>query len=77
MQEINHSAKPTVLGNVVLVGLGGFVRGSTGNQLVHKAGVVLLGFRVVPSLVALALLRVIYRAAPKKKGGGGLVTTNR
>ena len=50
---------------VLLVGLGSLVAGGTGNQLVNERGLMLLGLRVVPLLVVLALLRVLWARKAK------------
>lgn len=50
----------TVLGNVVLVGLSGLVAGSTSNQLMDEAGVVLFNWSAVVLIVAIRLVGVVY-----------------
>jgi hypothetical protein len=50
----------TVLSNVVLVSLGGFEAGGTGDQLVDYGGIVLLGVGAVVLVVGLSLSGVVY-----------------
>jgi hypothetical protein len=49
--SMSWSVVLTVLGNVVLVSLGGFVAGGTGDQLVDRGGLVLLVVVALPDLV--------------------------
>lgn len=50
----------TVLGNVVLVSLGGFVAGGTGDQLVDLGGIVVLIFAALDGVVRISVVGVVY-----------------
>lgn len=49
----------TVLGNVVLIGLGGLEAGGASNQLVSERRLMLLGVGVVPLVVVVRLLGIV------------------